>query len=150
MIKIKSLCLSCKRLFLLSLVGCCNCVFDPFFSFCFTFYFSNIFFITLCWYCVFLPMYLHYILYVCLFFVFFSCMFCGYCVFFLFKLNACCVFFCLGEAHFNAHQQPFLFFKVLLLTAQFEAVSSNTSLRILQMDLSQEYIVQTYIWSKRT
>ena len=29
-----------------------------------------------------------------------------------------------GEAHFGAHQQPYLYFKVLLLTAQFEAVSS--------------------------
>ena len=26
-----------------------------------------------------------------------------------------------GETHFNAYQQPFLYFQVLLLTAQFEA-----------------------------
>lgn len=26
-----------------------------------------------------------------------------------------------GESHFNAYQQPFLYFEVLLLTAQFEA-----------------------------
>ena len=29
--------------------------------------------------------------------------------------------FCAGETHFNAYQQPFLYFQVLLLTAQFEA-----------------------------
>ena len=29
----------------------------------------------------------------------------------------------IGEGHFGAHQQPYLYFKVLLLTAQFEAVS---------------------------
>ena len=28
-----------------------------------------------------------------------------------------------GESHFNAHQQPYLYFQVLLLTVQFEAVS---------------------------
>ena len=27
----------------------------------------------------------------------------------------------LGESHFNAYQQPFLYFQVLFLTAQFEA-----------------------------
>ena len=31
------------------------------------------------------------------------------------------ILFCAGETHFNAYQQPFLYFQVLLLTAQFEA-----------------------------
>ena len=30
-------------------------------------------------------------------------------------------FFASGESHFNAYQQPFLYFQVLFLTAQFEA-----------------------------
>ena len=33
-----------------------------------------------------------------------------------------------GESHFSAHQQPYLYFKVLLLTAQFEAVSLTSEL----------------------
>ena len=40
-------------------------------------------------------------------------------------LYKCCMvlFFIIisGESHFNAYQQPFLYFEVLLLTAQFEA-----------------------------
>ena len=33
---------------------------------------------------------------------------------------------CVGESHFNAHQQPYIYFTVLLLTLQFEAVSYDT------------------------
>lgn len=31
------------------------------------------------------------------------------------------LFFFLGESHFNAYQNPFLYFQILILTAQFEA-----------------------------
>lgn len=39
-------------------------------------------------------------------------------------MNNCVIFiFCLllGESYFNAYQQPYLYFQVLFLTAQFEA-----------------------------
>ena len=33
--------------------------------------------------------------------------------------------FFIGEAHFNAYQKPLLYFQVLFLTGQFEAVSKH-------------------------
>ena len=45
---------------------------------------------------------------------------------FWFSFSYCVLFavLSLGEEHFSAHQQPYLYFQVLMLTIQFEAVSA--------------------------
>ena len=42
-------------------------------------------------------------------------------------LFVCLLFPSLGEAHFSAYQKPLLYFEVLFLTGQFEAVSLHCS-----------------------
>ena len=45
-----------------------------------------------------------------------------------------------GESHFNASQQPYLYFQVLLLTAQFEAVSSQQRQTCLFVSVSDVHV----------
>jgi len=40
---------------------------------------------------------------------------------FIFIIYKLCHIYFTGEGHFNGYQQPFLYFQVLVLTAQFEA-----------------------------